>query len=417
MTPTPSRVGPLETSGRLPVLVLDAGYGGLGAARSLGRMGIQVYATVAARSTPVLASRYWAGAYVWDFAHTSPHRSVEFLLEIGRAIGRQTILLPTSDASAVLVADHVGRLEEVFVCSRPPEGVVRSLIDKRTLERMAREKGVPTARSTFPASIDDVEEFLEAVGLPVIAKGIDPRLPGGTHKVVCRTAEEARSVYRGLTEAERANLMFQEFIPGSDEMVWLFNGYFDRHARCLAAFTGRKIRQYPPEAGVASLAVCHRNDPLAAVTVQFLEGIGYQGLVDVDYRHDMRDGRYKLLDVNPRLGATFRLFVDSSGLDVARIYYLDMIGQPVHPQEGQDGRKWVLEEDVLVCPRYWRTGRLGFRSWVSSVRGVRETAWFAADDPGPLLARLWWGATRTGRSQTPAQGQTLPATLSESKIR
>jgi len=417
MTPTPARFDPVDTSVRIPVLILDAGYGGLGAARSLGRMAVRVYATVAAGNTPVLASRYWAGAYVWDFAQASPQQSVEFLLGIGRALGRRTVLLPTSDTSAVLVADHVERLEEVFVCSRPPAGVVRSLIDKRMLQRMAREKGVPTARSAFPTSCDDVEAFLAAVGLPVIAKGIDPRLPGGTYKVVCRTTEEVRAVWRSLTDAERANLMLQEFIPGNDEMVWLFNGYFDRHARALAAFTGRKLRQYPPEAGVASLAVCARNHSLADLTIRFLESIGYQGLVDADYRYDMRDGCYKLLDVNPRLGATFRLFVDSSGLDVARICYLDMVGEPVRPQEGQEGRKWALEEDLLVSARYWRTGRLGFRSWVRSVRGVRETAWFAADDPGPLLARLWSSATRRGRRQTLWERRAFPGALSGSKVR
>jgi D-aspartate ligase len=413
----PSRLSPAEKAARMPVLVLDAGYGGLGAARSLGRLGVRVYATVAIPGVPALASRYWAGAYVWDFAQASPHRSVEFLLGIGRDIGRRAILLPTSDTSAVLVADHARTLEEVFLFPRGPEGLVRLLIDKRELERMARRMAVPTARSAFPASHEDVEAFLQAAGLPMMAKGIDPRLPGGTRKVICRTAGEVRAFYQGLTDVERANVILQEFIPGADDTVWVFNGYFDRHARCLAAFTGRKIRQYPPEAGVASLAVCHRNDPLAGMTVRFLERIGYQGLVDVDYRYDARDGRYKLLDVNPRLGATFRLFVDQGGLDVARICYLDMTGQPVELRGFPEGRKWMLEEDLLVCPRYWRAGRLGFRSWVRSLRGVRETAWFAADDPGPLLARLWWGAARRVRPRTPAEGRALPGTLSESKIR
>jgi D-aspartate ligase len=47
-----------------------------------------------------------------------------------------------------------------------------------------------------------------------------------------------------------------------------------------------------------------------------MQEIGYSGIVDIGYRYDRRDGEYKLLDVNPRVGATFRLFVDSNGMDV-----------------------------------------------------------------------------------------------------
>jgi predicted ATP-grasp superfamily ATP-dependent carboligase len=35
--------------------------------------------------------------------------------------------------------------------------------------------------------------------------------------------------------------------------------------------------------------------------------------VDLGFRYDARDSRYKPLDVNPRIGATFRLFVDAEG--------------------------------------------------------------------------------------------------------
>lgn len=397
-------------SNHLPVLVLDAGYGGLGVARSLGRLGVKVYATGARRGAPALASRYWAGVHLWDFAQTQPHRSVDFLLELSREIGGRAVLLPTSDVSAVLVADHAGALEASYTFSRQPAGLVRALVNKKELTHLAYRTDVPTPRSAFPASRHDLEEFLEAAEGAVIAKGIDPLLPGGNRKVICRTAAEVRVLYGELADAERANLMLQEFIPGPDDSVWMFNGYFDRQARCLAAFTGRKLRQYPPDAGVASLGVCELDEHLTAMTVRFLEALGYQGLVDADYRYDARDARYKLLDVNPRLGATFRLFVDRGGLDVARIFYFDMIGQPVEPRGVPAGRKWMLEEDLLVCHRYWRAGRLGFRSWVRSMRGVRETVWFAPDDPMPLLARLWWGAARRGR---PAPR----GSLSELKIR
>ena len=58
-----------------------------------------------------------------------------------------------------------------------------------------------------------------------------------------------------------------------------------------------------------------------------MKAIGYQGILDIGYRYDRRDGQYKVLDVNPRIGCTFRLFAATNGMDVARALYLDMTGQ------------------------------------------------------------------------------------------
>ena len=60
-------------------------------------------------------------------------------------------------------------------------------------------------------------------------------------------------------------------------------------------------------------------------TVRFMRALlGYTGPLDIGYRYDARDGLYKVHDVNPRLGAMFRLFVGDNGMDVARAIYRDI---------------------------------------------------------------------------------------------
>ena len=41
-----------------------------------------------------------------------------------------------------------------------------------------------------------------------------------------------------------------------------------------------------------------------------------------------------------------------------------------------------------------RNRKLTVRQWLSSIRGVRELHWFAADDPMPLLILLWQNRRR-----------------------
>jgi predicted ATP-grasp superfamily ATP-dependent carboligase len=163
------------------------------------------------------------------------------------------------------------------------------------------------------------------------------------------------------------------------------NGYFDVDGRCRAVFTGRKLRQLS-STGIATLAVCERNDAVARQTQALLESLGYHGCVGVGHRYDARDGTYKLLDVNARISGVFRLFRPTDGTDVVRTCYLDLTGQPVGETQLDDGRKWLLEDDITVSIPRIRRGELDLREWLASFRGVREAQWFSPTDPRPFLA-------------------------------
>jgi predicted ATP-grasp superfamily ATP-dependent carboligase len=180
--------------------------------------------------------------------------------------------------------------------------------------------------------------------------------------------------------------MLQEHIPGGDEAVWMFNGVFNEWSECVAAFTGRELRQHPVYGGATSLGVCERNDHVERLTIDFMWALHYQGVLDVAYRYDARDGLYKLLDPSPRVGATFRLFVDEQGLDVVRVLYGDITRQPVWPGRARDGRKWLVENhDLDTSLAQLSAGTLTLRGWLASLAGVEEGAWFARDDLRPFF--------------------------------
>jgi len=123
-----------------------------------------------------------------------------------------------------------------------------------------------------------------------------------------------------------------------------------------------------------------------------MKAVGYRGIIDIGYRYDARDGSYKLLDVNPRIGGTFRLFVGPDGIDVLRAMYLDLTDQEIPASIEPNGRRWLVEpQDLISSVVYRRRGDITVPGWARSLRGVSETAWFARDDPLPFLA-LWLGA-------------------------
>jgi predicted ATP-grasp superfamily ATP-dependent carboligase len=119
----------------------------------------------------------------------------------------------------------------------------------------------------------------------------------------------------------------------------------------------------------------------------------------MDWRLDRRDGQYKLLDFNPRVGNNFRLVVNEFGVDVVHALHLDLTGRPV-PQGAQvDGRRLVVEHIDIpsrlaarVYAAHQPAGEVTARTATSqSASGAftsTEYAWWAPDDPLPLVGML-----------------------------
>jgi predicted ATP-grasp superfamily ATP-dependent carboligase len=179
------------------------------------------------------------------------------------------------------------------------------------------------------------------------------------------------------------DVLLQEAVPGGPD--WFFHGYCDAASTCRPAFTGIKERSYPPRAGLTTLGSAVPNDQLRTDVQELLRRLHYRGLVDLDLRWDARRSRFRLLDFNPRIGAQFRLFEDTGGLDVVRAAYLDLTRQPVPDAPPVAGRRYLVENyDLLAALAYRRRGELGLREWVRSLRDIDEKAWFARDDLAPF---------------------------------
>lgn len=382
-----------------PAVVLNCRrQGGLGIVRSLGRLGVPVWTVDSDRLAPPAFSRYKAGTYQWDLDTHSTEESLEFLSTVGRTIGRKSILIPTTDGGAIFVSRNAARLSEHFHFPVQPSNLVESLCSKREMFFLARQCGIPTPHATFPLSRMEVVDFAKTSPFPVMMKGIDGKrleARAGKRMYLVHSEKELLDLYDRVEDPSRPNLMLQEYIPGGDDSVWMFNGYFNPRSECLVGITGKKIHQFPIHTGLTSLGVCIPNETVVNLTKTFMRAVGYSGILDIGFRYDARDRTYKVLDVNPRVGSTFRLFVSDTGMDVARALYLDLTGQRFEAGVALGGRKWMVEDlDLVSSARYLWGRELGFRDLLRSYAGVRESAFFALDDPLPFLMMFAHDATQ-----------------------
>lgn len=392
----------LDTSTPAVIFKLDRNvmhHGGLGAIRSLGRLGVPVYGVHEDPLAPAAHSRYLHGRCIWQPPVDNVEQIRAGLVTLAERIGRRAVLIPTDDAGAIFLDEHGADLRRWFLFPHPPAGLPRRLAGKYTLHQLCRELGVPGVAATLPESLADAQDFADRVGFPLVAKLARPWLtasaPGVRSTSVIHTRDELVPAYHACVGQHGAALMLQEYIPHRRGQDFFFHGYGDTRSRCRPGFVGIKERSYPAHAGLTSLGRWVDNPELHRQATELVSRLGFRGIVDLDYRWDPRDGQYKLLDFNPRLGAQFRLFHDAAGVDVVVAAHLDLTGRDVPAVSPRIGRSFLVENyDPIAALRYRRHG-LDLKSWVASVRRVDELAWFARDDLAPfglMCLRMGWRA-------------------------
>ncbi|MER7398552.1 ATP-grasp domain-containing protein [Streptomyces sp. NPDC000151] len=379
----------------VPGLIVKIGdyplhHGGVGAIRSLGRLGVPMYAITEDRYTPAAASRYLKGRFVWPTTgREDPERLVDGLLRIGRRIGRPTVLVPTDEEAAVLIAEHADVLGDRFLFPRTRSGLSRRLASKQGLHELCTEHGIPSPRAAFPQTQADIEDFAAQARFPVVAKNREafqrrsrPAVNGTT-----RIADAAHLRHLAKDWGPHPGVILQEYLPREEAEDWIVHAYFDGDSAALTMFTGVKVRSWPPHAGMTACAYVVDNPELAEMTAQFIKRVGFSGIVDLDWRYDRRDRRYKLLDFNPRMGAQFRLFENEAGIDVVRAQHLDLTGRAVPEGEQRAGHRFVVEN--IDLPAWLAYRRSGYTTpHVPDRAASTELAWLAADDMKPFFTML-----------------------------
>ncbi|MFJ9540516.1 ATP-grasp domain-containing protein [Streptomyces sp. NPDC101225] len=386
---------PFDADRDVPGLIVKIGdyplhHGGVGAIRSLGRLGVPMYAITEDRYTPAASSRYLKKAFVWPTTGTEdPERLVEGLIRIGRRIGRPTVLVPTDEEAAVLIAEHQDALAGRFLFPPVEPALPRRLASKQGLHELCVEHGIPSPTAAFPQSHDDIVTFADKARFPVVAKNREAFLRRRRPAVNGTTRIATRDGLLLLARdwGEQPGVILQEYLPREEAEDWIVHAYFDRDCTPLAMFTGVKVRSWPPHAGMTANAYVVDNPELADLAGRFIKQIGFTGIIDLDLRFDRRDGQYKLLDFNPRMGAQFRLFENESGVDVVRAMHLNLTGRTVPEGEQRAGHRYIVENIDLPALLAYR--RSGYTTPHAPARASgTELAWLAGDDPLPFVTML-----------------------------
>jgi D-aspartate ligase len=309
-------------------IVVDVGFvNGLGALRSLGRAGVRTLAVDHRPSALGFRSRY--GEPVLAPSPLDDERGfVRALAALGPGV-----VLPTHDEGLRAIARHRDELE--LRCPFPLE------LERVQRKRVQLEAAEDAPETRYPVSGAEAVAAAEELGYPVLVKPSEPvgfRQRVGRQALRCTSRREVEAAY---TQAEPFEAMVQELIPGGDDELYTLGSYLDESLEPLGLFCGRKLRQTPPAIGTARVAESVWVQEVVDAGLGLLRRLGCNGISQVEFKRDPRDGRFKLMEVNPRLWQWHSL-ARACGVDLPLIAYRDLTGERVEPVRMHGRKRWAI---------------------------------------------------------------------------
>jgi hypothetical protein len=344
---------------------------GLAAIRDIGRDGHCVIGLTLEALPAGLRSRW-----------SEPYRLLPADLDIDRLEGmlveaRVDALLPMETALVGVACRHEARLGRHLALNLPPLAAFEAAYDKVRTVRACLQLGIPVPPLLEPG----------AAGGTVVVK---PRqdLGGARGVTYCRTPEEIAAALAACAPLGRP--MLQDYVPGGPEAMRTVVLLLDRDTRLVAHFTMRKLRVYPASGGLTTAAVSSDDLDLVRLVMPFFEHFRWRGPAEVELKIDPRDGRPKLIEINPRFPG-YLGFAVACGLHLPRLAARAALGLPLAPTAHAVGRRYLNRGlHLRAVAAEWRAAG---HPWPVLRRGLAEARgarWLDRDDladPAPRLGK------------------------------
>ena len=199
------------------------------------------------------------------------------------------------------------------------------------------------------------------------------------------------------------HLIVQEWIDGEDTNLYTCNCYFDRNSEPVVSFVSRKIRQWPPHVGQASLAIDWQDDVVLKESIRFFKKIRFVGLGYLEFKKDESSGEYYFIEPNIGRPTGRSALAEACGVELLYSMYCDLVGLPLPPEREQKyiGVQWIsLFTDLLSAFQLWRGGELTLLEWLKSMRGKKHFAIWSLRDPMPFIGQIPWAIRYVRRKKT-----------------
>ncbi len=222
------------------------------------------------------------------------------------------LLIATNDKYVRLIAENKEKLDKKFVFNYPTLEIVNNLLVKDNFYNAYKnDLELP---KTFVYSCKQKNEIKNGFTYPIVLKagnGVEynkHHFDGMSKVYKIQSFDELLATIKQIENSGYSdNLIIQEFIPGDDCALFDSVFYVGKDKKVKLMTFAQIGLQERTNTGVGNCTVLVNGfdehgykEELIYKMKDFLEKIGYQGFAEFDLKYDSRDGKYKILEINPR---------------------------------------------------------------------------------------------------------------------
>ena len=362
----------------------------LAAARALGRDDWEVHVASNAHKGQAGFSRYVVQRHILPHPANGIQNYLE-KLEALVARGGYRVILPMNDYTSLSLVES--ELSQKVGIPLPEKSNLRRAGNKADIMDLAEELGIGIPTTVRASNTEELNSAVAEIGYPCVVK-----LNRGSGSVGMSILQTPTDLNRSTLFAnespgmafDRMNLLVQEYIPGDVFDVCLL---FDR-GQCCGGLVQRRVRMYPPGAGVGVIVETTNRPELLEQSIALLKALDWHGPAQVEFKIDERDGSVRLVEINGRFWGTLDHCIQA-GFNVPVLACRVAMELPIEPRYNFEPGlryRWVYPYGLLSLLR-GESFRETLIDFFLPSPNTRSDLWLT--DPMPTLAELIYAVRRT----------------------
>ena len=205
------------------------------------------------------------------------------------------IIIPSIEPEILFLSSRKKYLNKIGIkLLIPPINALIKLTNKWNLYKVAKSLNISTPttlRIDFQKKIFPKSLFYPGILKPTFGWGMK-----NFHII------NAKKDFDYLKNKLRGKFIYQRYIPSNKKNIYAVSLLYDGESNARLEFVSRSIRTKYKYGGPATAGVEVENKVLVKSTKNLINGIGHwQGPVMVEWIKNLKNNRYYLIDVNPRI--------------------------------------------------------------------------------------------------------------------
>ncbi len=310
------------------------------AIRALGKENINVTVTGENLATSGFFSKYCHKKIILPSAKSDPQEFASQLLDEIK-YNHYDLIIPMEDDTIKAILPHRQEFEKYTKIPLPSSESIEIAFNKQKTLKLAQSIGIDIPQTVFSNS----KYSLNKIKLPSVIKPTESSGSRGLSYIY--TTKQLKEKINYLKKS-KIDFVIQEKIPQKGEETGV-NLLYNHQHQIIASFTYKRLRDYPITGGPSTLRQSTYDPQLIALAKKLLDKLKWVGVAMVEFKNDPRDGKTKLMEINPRFWGSLSL-PTAAGINFPYLLYQMENNIKINAKQTYKigiKTRWLIPGDIL----------------------------------------------------------------------